>query len=323
MASPDDRKLESGEPSVTTGGDDDDKIRFFMWHVPRSVSTVTAICLTQLPDMDVWHEPYSMANMNRFLDPEFMKDDPKMAPVREYFKRVYSEDPTDEDKAEMKNSVDNSCYTFRWVKEQLELPSKKKHLFIKDVPMALPSNDYKGLLPTGNFRHTFLIRHPNPTYLAWKKLMIRTVLAKSPDTPLDEVDIIKDVPCFRTLHFYEQMYDLWKYVKETGYGEPLVIDADDLLHNPTDILRKYCDGLGITWDDKYLNWNDALQPRKVWHGSYQVLKNFQYSFSSKKFDIKYANKGMDFESLTPDLQRCVQAAMPFYEEMRKARVTAD
>ncbi|KAJ8019633.1 hypothetical protein HOLleu_41291 [Holothuria leucospilota] len=276
--------------------------------------------------MEVWHEPYSMCNMNRMIEAEFLSDDPKMTPIKTLIKRELSLEITLEEKIQMSKSVDQSCFRYSWVRQQLEEPRPtKKFVFVKDVSTALYHGNFDELLPRVGFRHTFLIRHPIPTLLAWKRLMMRAVLELPLDTPQSDVDIISDVPCFTTLHFYEELYNLWNYAKRKGDEKPLVIDSDDLIRDPEVILSKYCKALGLPWDKKYLNWASAIHPRQAWRGSYQVLKGFDFrnAFESATFDVNLPTKREDFETLTPDLQKCVRKALPFYEEMYKSRIMLD
>jgi len=76
----------------------------------------------------------------------------------------------------------------------------------------------------------------------------------------------------------------------------IVINAKDLLNNPTNILQKLCNKLNISYDNKMLNWpkgprdSDGIWS-KFWYGSvnqssgFEIHKNQEFKIPSKYTDI--------------------------------------
>ena len=106
---------------------------------------------------------------------------------------------------------------YQVVLQDLIQQSQKVQLFVKDFPyyfLHIVDDRFLSL-----FQHTFLIRDPAQ--------MLPSYLYKWPDVTFEETG-------------YQQLYQFFeKVVSFTGEIPPL-IDADDLVKNPTSIVKVYC-----------------------------------------------------------------------------------
>jgi hypothetical protein len=96
--------------------------------------------------------------------------------------------------------------------------------------------------------HAFLIRHPRET--------ISSYLAIREDAPLHEMG-------------FESLYNVYTEISALNGRDPLIIDADDLMSRPADIISAYCAHAGIDFRPQALNWRPSdrveWQPSKIWH----------------------------------------------------------
>ena len=113
----------------------------------------------------------------------------------------------------------------------------QKHMTHHMVP-ALPRSWMQ------DCRNLFLIRHPARVMASYARKMERVSLS--------------------AIGFPQQL-SLFESAMEMEDQTPLVIDSDDILHNPEQMLRSLCDALGIEWDDAMLSWSSGPKPEDgVW-----------------------------------------------------------
>ncbi|PIK33067.1 hypothetical protein BSL78_30120 [Apostichopus japonicus] len=233
--------------------------KVFLWCVPRSVSTAVLKCMSNVAGVEAWHEPYAVSHVTTTLyNPTFMPDNVKLNKIRQ---KLFHPDPKLVELAYSSlprgRLQDQKLFSYSWVKEQLELnpPEGKNFVFVKDMAFAV--RKIHGELPAG-YRHTFLIRDPVAVFQSWKRL-IATDMYRTED--VESVDINTDAPFFPIHEVFKDTYDLWKYAKEKGEENPVVIDTDDLLNHPDVILPKYFKAIGVEFDEKYITWEKKSEDR--------------------------------------------------------------
>ncbi|KAK1769167.1 P-loop containing nucleoside triphosphate hydrolase protein [Phialemonium atrogriseum] len=125
------------------------------------------------------------------------------------------------------------------------------------------------------FHFTFLIRHPRRSIPSYFKCTI---------PPLDEVT--------KFYHFmpseagYDELRRLFDYLKDEGIigrNVPItVIDADDLLDKPAEVIEAYCKQVGIDYTPDMLRWEDeenqqyAVQTFEKWNGFHNDVISSTY-----------------------------------------------
>jgi hypothetical protein len=93
------------------------------------------------------------------------------------------------------------------------------------------------------FTHTFLVRDPART--------IPSLAAKWPDFTDEEAGF---APLGRLVDLVTERV-----------GAPVIVDADDLLRDPTAMVRAYCDAVGLDFRPEALRWEAGMPPEwEVW-----------------------------------------------------------
>ena len=111
----------------------------------------------------------------------------------------------------------------------------------------------------GQVTNCFLIRDPKEVILSYSKKY--------------------EVNCSELLGFPQQV-ELYRKITEEIGEDPIIIDARDVLHDPKDILQKFCEAVGISFMDEMLSW--PAGPRdtdgvwaKYWYSSVEASTCFQ------------------------------------------------
>tara|TARA_B100000963_G_scaffold151718_1_gene132184 strand:+ start:3519 stop:4235 length:717 start_codon:yes stop_codon:yes gene_type:complete len=119
-----------------------------------------------------------------------------------------------------------------------------------------------------DFENCFLIRHP--------KKVISSYTKKNDLTHIDELG-------------YLQQLKLIKYLKRSGCNF-FVIDSDSLIDNPRQILKKWCQFIGIDFDEKMLRWEKKIYSTdgiwaKHWYDSVLKTEGFNNQVIEKEYRV--------------------------------------
>ncbi|KAJ8040354.1 hypothetical protein HOLleu_14618 [Holothuria leucospilota] len=244
--------------------------KIFMWLNPRSISTAFEKCVSFMDGAQNWHEPYLTCLFNDlFEDEETFKTFPGMKVFAKQFHDAEKLVETGGHPYQGGNLRLSKDFNWDWVKEQLEGPlaEGKTFMFIKDAAFSIDGHYDK--LPEVPSKHTFLLRHPHRTALS-----VRHVLSHLYEFPGKEEDF--DIQSGHPFMQWEKlsrdpMYNLWNYVRENIDPNPVVIDADDLQNHPEQMLRKYCEAVGIPFKKKFLKWEKSDEYLRGFYGSLDQL----------------------------------------------------
>ncbi|XP_077992857.1 uncharacterized protein LOC144446886 [Glandiceps talaboti] len=198
--------------------------KIILWCIPRTRSTAFELSMALVPSFKVFHEEYGLA--------EVMGEDRAPGP--------YSNFPI------------LPHYSFKDVKKRLEAHHPDKEVvFVKDIVSAFARENYDSL-PDG-YQSTFLIRHPKETYPSFYKLT----------TSLKERGLLQTDAIEFTLTYdsFQPVYDLYNYLTKEKGQRPVVIDSNELIQNPRDLLQRYCKIMGIPFYESMLKW----QPGNIGH----------------------------------------------------------
>ena len=102
-------------------------------------------------------------------------------------------------------------------------------------------------------------------------------------------------------------------ISESGYVPPIV-DSNDVLANPSSMLRKLCDSAGIKFDDNMLSWEPGPKDcdgiwAKHWYDSV---------WGSSGFAPPSPRSG----ELRSPLSEVLEEAMPMYQKLKEIRICA-
>ncbi|XP_038070405.1 branched-chain-amino-acid aminotransferase-like protein 2 [Patiria miniata] len=282
------------------------QVRLMIWTTPRTTSTALTKCLSFVKDSKVFFEPY--------LTAYFMGPDKSVSPNERG-------DSYPALKEEFVGWFDASQCTYKWVKEQLEgTHDGKKFILCKD--MAYTVSDRFAFLPE-NYQHLVLIRNPLKVFPSWK-ILFRQIRRVS----MDEYELDKLPPgLFPEGRGYKEINDLIEYLKETRNQEVIIIDADDLLQDPKGILSALFKVIGMPFEERLLSWEAGDAITREWVVAKHCLEVNQVGHMyNTAFDSTCFTKPRplpDRRSLSPDILRCVDASIPYYNKMHARRLTAE
>ncbi|XP_071944181.1 uncharacterized protein [Antedon mediterranea] len=252
----------------------------FLWAVPRSLSTAFTRSMESIDNVAIYYEPYGCAD---HYGPEG---------------RLFS----------MDNSPAELEYTYDKVKASLEDKSlENKCVFVKDMGYAVHKRYDK--IAKG-YKHSFLIRHPIKSFLSYYNVMV--------STGADDVD--GDLSRWLPEGLgYQELWELYCYLENKNGKKPFVVNADDLLKNPKQVLQKYCEAVGFEYNDGLLSWD--RKPSVEWNVAqsiwdiepfYNWLSN---SLTAGGFKKELSKPIPSIEELPKIVQEYVQISMPYYEKL--------
>lgn len=132
------------------------------------------------------------------------------------------------------------------------------------------------------------------------------------------------------------VYKNWKtfYPKEIGFEEqrqlfdrlcgdlgraPVVIDSDNLLENPSEVVKMYCESVGIPFISEALNWSPGERQEVLWYD-----KDGVWHENLKKSDgLKPQQRKTVDISLTPSwVQEMYHRFLPHYQHLYQYRLVS-
>ncbi len=165
-------------------------------------------------------------------------------------------------------------------------------------------------IPEG-YQHVFLIRDPLKS--------VSSYAARIKTIPKEQVFQIG-------VNQYKSLHNLHHYLKTThGINAP-VLDADDLIAQPKEMLQKFCHILGLPFSDKLLTWNwtdekpDNWMIRNSLWEDHKIYGWYDDCLHSTGFRKPTKAAKTDRKALEPEFVKMVEEALPYYEELRKLRI---
>lgn len=172
-----------------------------------------------------------------------------------------------------------------------DLPPNKKFSFQKHHPKNILPHFGTSWLPSN---HIFLLRHPKEIILSYRQCV---------DGPITTDDIA-----------LETLYHFFRKINSVNRTTFLVINSDDLLRNPEQVLRKICDTFNIPFLKSMLSWEKGLKNSRLmftenllpyadrWYGSVKNSSGFK-PHHKKKVD------------LPDELQHLFESCMVYYQKL--------
>ena len=214
------------------------------------------------------------------------------------------------------------------VQQRLE-NSFSKHVFVKDIGCAIGKDDLE-FIPAG-YKHTFLIRHPlrvlgsNRAAMFEQLSQLDALTGEAANE--NTFDLEHDDPYMTPGLLFRDIYDVWQHVRKNANAEPIVIDADDLLTKPAEVLSKYCNAVGLPYDESLLNLSSPsdLDVFKIWRspiGANELQMTVSaFSKTAMKSTAFMPPKEMpERDHMTPDVIRSVDRIIEYYDEMYEHRM---
>lgn len=235
-----------------------------------------------LKNSKIFHEPYSKAY---YFGPE--KQSPRYASQETNHQATYRSISK-----MLQKEYDGRDFLFS--KEMAYCVENKMHIFTEE--------GFK------NFQHSFLIRHPLKAVYSLYKASTNPKL-----TGWDYFDPAEAG--------FRQMLELYEFVERNIHRNPVVVDADDLLDYPNEILQSYCEAVGLEYEENMTSWEPGPVPEwDTWAGWHEdALKSSGFKPRVKK-NRSRACTAFDVEDLPPDVAAVVEECMPHYEALAAKKI---
>ena len=192
------------------------------------------------------------------------------------------------------DSVRTPGLTLESVWQDMQKLAQKGPVFTKDFPLYLDHMWNEEFL--SHFTHSFLIRNPAMT--------ITSMFNKWPDFVEKEVG------------FAEQR-QLFEMIMEKTGTPPPVIDSDDLLEAPADIVEKWCAAVDIPFIESALSWEPGARDEVSWWDGGSFHANLRNSDGLKPQPRK---SYVPIEEAPQRVQDVYERVLPHYEFMHQFRI---
>lgn len=177
--------------------------------------------------------------------------------------------------------------------EAIKSAARERPVFTKDFPHYIAHIWDEALL--SHFTHSFLIRDPAKT--------ITSMYKHWPDFHPIEVGFVEQ----------RQLFDL--VCKMSGEVPP-VIDSDDLLERPYEMVELYCEAVGIPFLPKALRWEPGARDEVSWWDGGSFHENLRNSDGLKPQVRKY----IDIREAPKRVQEVYEDCLPHYEHLYAHRL---
>ena len=258
------------------------KNRIILWTAPRCVSTAFERSIMTLKNSKIFHEPYSKAY---YFGPE--KQSPRYASQETNHQATYRSISK-----MLQKEYDGRDFLFS--KEMAYCVENKMHIFTEE--------GFK------NFQHSFLIRHPLKAVYSLYKASTNPKL-----TGWDYFDPAEAG--------FRQMLELYEFVHRNIHRNPVVVDADDLLDYPNEILQSYCEAVGLEYEENMTSWEPGPVPEwDTWAGWHEdALKSSGFKPRVNK-NRSRACTAFDVEDLPSQVAAVVEECLPHYEALAAKKI---
>ena len=216
--------------------------------------------------------------------------------------------------------------------------SGQKPFFIKDMFLGMSPSWYQYLPDKSSaFKYLFLIRNPVKVYTSYRKMAMEHILALPEETfaemgiekPTPETfHVIESIPVYKDVspYFFEGIHGLWNHIRKNVDEDAVVLDIDDLLNDPSSMLPRLFEVLGIPYSERLLTWDQSSDVVLKWRSCCPNVRDSpRYAgWFTKALESSCFMKPSDEPSLedaTEDVREVVNRDMPFYREMYAARLT--
>nr|XP_054773073.1 uncharacterized protein LOC129281156 [Lytechinus pictus] len=309
------------------------QVRVILWTFPRTRSTALTKCLSQIEGVEIWFEPYCFCSMaateyrrvhGRELPTSYRGNETMFAEAARLVSKVALMPP---------GVLDPERLAYEGVKERLER-SMSRYVIVKDMAFALSDEKYRRFLPDG-FAHAFLIRDPIAAIASYRRASYSSFKSAGyldeDATNESKFDVERDNFLMNAGLFHKELCDLWNYLMQSSkthsvpdeessgpHNQSVVIDSDDLLTKPDEVLPKFCEALGLPYDQSFLRWDPSADVAFSWKAAGDELLRgnvhfYETAMASSCF--MPAKERERVRNLTKDVLRLAEQARPFYDQM--------
>ncbi|XP_022091007.1 uncharacterized protein LOC110979483 [Acanthaster planci] len=203
--------------------------------------------------------------------------------------------------------------SFKFVKELYEQPWAGKSLVLgKELSYVMIGK--QDMIPEG-YQHVFLIRNPQKS-------------VKSLEDRMSKVAYKKKKEFYLGLNQFKNLSEMHQHVTKTLGKKALVLDADDLKSNPSEMLQCLCTAVGLQFTDKLLEWDKVsgvpgnwMVNEKQWE-DHERVGWFDRLLESTGFNpLETDPRVCPSEGQpSPHFKQMIAEALPYYQELYQLRI---
>ncbi|HBN45093.1 MAG: HAD family hydrolase [Candidatus Marinimicrobia bacterium] len=209
---------------------------------------------------------------------------------------------------------DEPFYGYYLKNTDIDHPGRKGVLRSMETDWYTVSKTITGLPPNEEkvWYQKHMAQHNLPGVdLSWTRLVTNCFLIRDPKEVIISYHKKYEVNRAELLG-YPQQVELYRMLTEGDCIEPAIVDAQDILMDPKDILSKLCSTLGIPFRDEMLLW--PAGPRDtdgVWAKHW--YSNVESSTGFKPYEEKY-------EELPHELEGIYEECLVYYDTLHRKRI---
>jgi hypothetical protein len=212
--------------------------------------------------------------------------------------------------------VDEPFYAAWLAASGADHPMREEILASQPTDWAAVAATLTGPVPGGRaiFYQKHMAHHVTAeTPLGWMAACRHAFLIRAPEDVLASYIVRRAEVTLEDIGFPQQAALLEREADRLG-APPPVIDARDVLENPTATLRALCTALGIPFLDAMLHWPPGRRDTDgVWAPAWYDAVERSTAFAPPRPPTTLAD-------LDPALRPIAEAARPIYEELAKHRI---
>lgn len=167
--------------------------------------------------------------------------------------------------------------------------AEDRPVFFKDTTEYGHASQFTDTRLSDQVVNTFIIRDP--------RRVVESHYAMNPGVTLPEIG-------------FEHLYQIFEIVSERTGAVPVVVDADELVQRPRDLIAAYCQKVGIPFVEQALAWESGERAEwsrtRDWHQDVARSTTFQASESAYETRI-------DDDATLAEYYRY---HLPYYERLR-------
>ena len=263
--------------------------RVILWSAPRSVSTAFERSLRTLDYCKVFHEPYTSAY--------------HFGPDKQ--SRHYEASPYSSTNSLVKATFEGT--TAMLIKNH---SADVEAVFVKELAYPVV-NQIEEIMRDGlsTYTHTFLIRRPDKAIHSWYNCTRN--ISNWTFSPVEAG--------------FQSLYKLYRYVHQTK--PVVVVDADDLLSAPDQMMEAYCNAVGIRYNPSMTSWEPGMVHdwtvasegwTDIWYKSVAASSGFiHHAVSPSEQDMTAPVIPSD---LPEEVSALIRESWSLYQEMYAARL---
>ncbi len=180
-----------------------------------------------------------------------------------------------------------SCWT------TLKSATKRGPVFIKEFPLYLDpilSDEFLNY-----FEHSFLIRDPLKTLMS--------MYSKWSDFDIKEIGFVEQ----------RELFD--RLCDQEGQAPP-VIDSDDLMERPSEMVELWCRAVGIAFIPEALSWEPGPRDEVSWWNGGSFHQNLRDSDGLKP----QKRTNVSFDEAPDRVKAAYEIVIPHYEHLRHYKI---